>query len=117
MEIGTSRDVTPTPVDQEGAEQVSVAWLLDASKGAPNFAMRLFRIEPGGCTPRHRHAWEHEVYVLSGVGRVWSRGVWHPLEEGSFVLVLPDEEHQFASSKSEELRFLCVIPNPGKTYR
>ena len=115
MEIGTTRDVTPTPVDVEGAEQVSVAWLLDAGKGAPNFAMRLFRIEPGGCTPRHRHPWEHEVYVVRGTGSVWSEGRWVPLEAGSFALILPDEEHQFASSEGAELQFLCMIPNPTDT--
>jgi quercetin dioxygenase-like cupin family protein len=104
-----------TPVEMEGAEQVSMAWLLDAGKGAPSFAMRLFRIEPGGHTPRHRHSWEHEVYVVRGAGRVWSEGRWLPLEAGSFVLVLPDEEHQFASSENTELQFLCLIPNPTGT--
>ncbi len=111
MHIGSASDGSLVPVDQKGAEKVSIAWLLDPGKGAPNFSMRLFRIEPGGFTPRHVHSWEHEVYVLSGSGKVWSDGEWVPLREGSYVLVLPGEEHQFACADGEDMQFLCVIPN------
>jgi quercetin dioxygenase-like cupin family protein len=112
METGSTRHVQLSPVDAEGAERVSMAWLLDAARGAPTFAMRLFGIEPGGCTPRHAHPWEHEVYVIGGSGRLWMGDRWAPLSKGSYVLVLPDEEHQFACGEGEEMRFLCMIPNP-----
>jgi quercetin dioxygenase-like cupin family protein len=112
VEIGTVHDVAVAPVEDEGASRVSIAWLIDASKGAPTFAMRLFSIEPGGCTPRHAHPWEHEIFVVSGSGRVWSAGSWTPLKEGSFALVLPNEEHQFGCRGDEVMRFLCLVPNP-----
>ena len=42
--------------------------------GAPNFTMRHFEVAPGGRTPFHAHPWEHEVYVLSGTGKVRQKG-------------------------------------------
>ena len=100
------------PVDQDGAQKVSMAWLLDPTMGTPTFSMRLFRIEAGGCTPRHTHGWEHEVYVLSGSGKVWTGEGWELVRKGSYLLVLPEEEHQFACADDEEMRFLCLVPNP-----
>jgi quercetin dioxygenase-like cupin family protein len=111
MEIGSIGEAQLSSVEQEGAVGVSIAWLLDVNRGAPNFAMRLFRIEPGGCTPRHTHSWEHEVYVIGGSGRLWAGDQWTPLGEGSYVLVLPDEEHQFACAEGEQMQLLCMIPN------
>ena len=111
MKIGSIGEAEFAPVEQEGAQKVSLAWLLDAKAGAPTFAMRLFRIDSSGCTPRHAHAWEHEVYVIGGSGKLWVGGQWTPLGEGSFVLVLPGEEHQFACSENETMEFLCMIPH------
>ncbi len=115
MTIGSIREAQLSPVDTEGAERVTMAWLLDATRGAPTFAMRLFGIEPGGCTPRHAHPWEHEVYVVGGSGRLWTGDRWAPLREGSYALVLPGEEHQFACSEDEKIEFLCMIPNNSRT--
>jgi len=57
-------------VTTEGAANVQIQWLIDESRGAPNFALRRFIVQPGGHTPRHQHPWEHEVYVLRGRGLV-----------------------------------------------
>ena len=35
--------------------------------------MRQFELAPGGHTPRHTHAHEHEVFVLEGAGVVRRR--------------------------------------------
>ncbi|MFP3903820.1 MAG: cupin, partial [Armatimonadota bacterium] len=52
------------PVTTDGAEDVSIQWLVSEDNGgAPNFAMRRFVVEPGGSTPYHTHDWEHEVYT------------------------------------------------------
>ncbi len=110
MDIGTIADVTLDPVRAEGASGAAISWLIDASKGAPTFAMRLIRLEPEGYTPRHTHPWEHEVFVIDGAGRLWAQGRWTPLTQGCFVLVHPNEEHQFAAGP-EGMRFLCLVPN------
>ena len=111
MLVGRVSDRAPTLVAAEGAEDVSMRWLIDRSNGAPNFAMRLFKIDPGGHTPRHVHHWEHEVFVVSGKGRVWSDHEWNDLDQGTFVLVAPHEEHQFQAADDQSLEFLCLVPN------
>ncbi|MFH1807285.1 MAG: cupin domain-containing protein [Pseudomonadota bacterium] len=90
---------------------VQLRWLIDKKQGAPNFAMRRFEIAAGGHTPRHRHAWEHEVYILSGQGEVVGPAGTNPLRPGASVFVPGDEEHQFRASGDEPLVFLCMVPN------
>jgi quercetin dioxygenase-like cupin family protein len=75
--------------------------------------MREFEVAPGGFTPRHEHPYEHEVYVLSGEGQVFSGDQPHPIRSGDVILVQPDETHQFRNTGSVPLRFLCLIPNSG----
>ncbi len=96
------------------AEGVKVRWLITEEKGAPNFAMRQFTVEPGGSTPHHTHPWEHEVYVLSGSGVVFGEGGKEAVNPGDVVYMPPDEEHQFRNTGGEDLVFLCLIPHQKK---
>ena len=84
--------------------------VIGAEDGAPRFAMRVFDVSPGSSTPFHSHWWEHEVFVLSGEGRVKIREGEKSIAEGTVVYVEPDEEHCFTNSGSDVLRFICVIP-------
>jgi len=81
-----------------------------ADKGAPNFCMRVFDIEPGSSTPSHEHPWEHEVYVLAGQGVAVSEQGEIPIAKDSCVFVPPNEHHCFINNGSEILRMICVIP-------
>jgi len=81
-----------------------------ADKGAPNFCMRVFDIEPGSSTPSHEHAWEHEVYVLAGQGVAVGEQGEIPIAKDSCVFVPPNEHHCFINNGSEILRIICVIP-------
>ncbi|MCD4701598.1 MAG: cupin domain-containing protein [Candidatus Aegiribacteria sp.] len=103
-------DATAEDVLMEEARGVKKRVLISEADGAPNFIMRQFTIEPGGHTPYHTHSWEHEVYVLSGTGRVRCGEKGYELGAGSVVLVLPEEEHNFVNTGSEPLVFLCIIP-------
>ncbi|MCK5131951.1 MAG: cupin domain-containing protein [Candidatus Sabulitectum sp.] len=103
-------DVKTEAINAEGAKGVAKRVLISRSDGAPNFIMRQFTIEPGGNTPYHTHDWEHEVYVLSGKGRVRQSDSVCDLSAGSVVLVLPNEEHGFINSGVEPLVFLCSVP-------
>ena len=98
------------PVKEEGAEGVKIKWLLDKSVGAPTFAMRHFTVQPGGHTPLHKHDWEHEVYVLEGEGFVRSEDQEYSIRPGDAIFVPPNQLHQFRSSGSSHLRFLCMVP-------
>ncbi len=104
------RDVPAATVEQ-GAEGVTIRWLLAEADGAPSFAMRHFEIAPGGHTPHHSHAWEHEVFVLAGTGKVFGPDGVSPVGPGSVVLVAPQDEHHFANDGDEPLAFLCLIPH------
>ena len=81
-----------------------------ADRGAPNFCMHVFDIEPGSSTPSHEHPWEHEVYVLDGQGVVKGEQGETPIAKDSVVFIPPDEHHYFTNNSNEILRFICVIP-------
>jgi len=84
--------------------------LVGPDDGATRFVMRLFEVSPGTSTPFHCHAWEHEVYVISGTGVAKNKACESPISEGTSVFVTPGEQHCFTSTGNEPLRFICVIP-------
>lgn len=111
--VRTAADILPQPVDSPGAEGVTIRWLIGSDDpGADHFLMRQFEVVPGGHTPRHRHRWEHEVYVLAGQGLVLAEDGQHRIRAGDAVLVPAGLEHQFLNDGSAPLRFLCLIPRP-----
>lgn len=102
-------EVEFAPVPMAGAEGASMAMMVGREHGAPNFAMRQFKVTPGGHTPRHSHDYEHEVLVLAGGGEVLLDGAYRPIKPGDVLLVPADEEHQFKAN-AEGLRFVCLVP-------
>jgi quercetin dioxygenase-like cupin family protein len=82
--------------------------------GAENFAMRLFEMEPGGYSPLHSHAWEHEVFILEGEGIVQSGGEERKFRPGDVIFIPPNEEHQFKNTGEKVVKFLCLIPYTQK---
>lgn len=109
MLIRNIDDVACEPVEMDGVAGTSMAVMVGRDDGAPNFALRQFEVAPGGHTPRHRHDFEHEVFVIDGSGTVLLDGVERPLRRGDVVYVPADEEHQFRAV-GEPLRFLCMVP-------
>ena len=85
--------------------------VITADDGAPTFCMRVFEVEPGSSTPSHSHAWEHEVFVLSGRGVVSSEEGETPIAEGSVVFVPPDEHHYFSNNSNHLLAYLSALKN------
>jgi quercetin dioxygenase-like cupin family protein len=117
MKVEHYERVAQAPVTMEGSSGCQVRWLVDEKNGAPNFAMRQFEVAPGGFTPKHHHPYEHEVFVLEGEGVVLEGNVEHPLRAGDFVLVSPDEVHQFRNTGGSPLKFLCLVPNSSVGQR
>lgn len=103
-------EVALRPVQTAGARGALIAELITEMEGAPTFAMRLFELAPGGSTPLHTHAWEHEVYILEGQCRVQGPDGGHDMRAGDAILAPGGEEHCFVNSGRERLRFLCMIP-------
>ena len=110
MKIEKSSNVTRTPVQIEGAKGVEIRWLISKQDGVPNFAMRMFEIQPGGHTPLHTHPEEHEVFVLQGRGTFVYEGREHPFEAEHVIFVPPDKKHRFKNTGDSLLRMLCIIP-------
>jgi len=95
----------------EDAKGVSIRWMISKDDGAPNFAMRLFEIEPKGFTPYHTHDWEHEVFIKEGEGIYVSEGKETSFKTGDAILVPPFEPHQFRNTQDKKLEFLCMVPH------
>jgi len=110
MIIKNADTVAQSIVDVPGAAGAEIRLLIHQAEGAPNFYMRQFNVAPGGCTPRHSHDWEHEVYILSGSGLAVTGSAERDIHVGDCVYVPPNEEHQFRNAAPGELKFLCLVP-------
>ncbi len=100
-----------TPAEPaDGVPGVTVRWVIGKKDNAPNFAMRIFEIEPGHSTPYHQHEWEHEVLVLDGEGTVRQKDGESRIGNGSVIFVHGMEMHQFSNRGESVLRFVCLIP-------
>lgn len=100
---------------KEGAEKVRVRYLIDERHGSHRFAVRLYTVEKGGHTPLDEHAYEHQVYVLSGRGMLKQSkeaGPLKPLRAGDTVFIPSKAVHQFSNEWDEPFVFLCVKGNP-----
>jgi quercetin dioxygenase-like cupin family protein len=73
--------------------------------------MRVFEVQPGASTPFHSHAWEHEVFILAGRGKLRGAESEWELTPGDAVYVPGDEQHCFTNTGPEVLRFTCCIPH------
>ena len=111
MKVNHYEQVEQAAVDMQGANGCRVRWLIGEGENAPNFAMRQYEVAVGGNTPKHRHPYEHEVFVLEGRGVVVEGETEHPLKAGDVVYVVPDEVHQFRNVGDVPLKFLCLVPN------
>jgi len=114
MKIAKYDEVTLEDVSVEGSAATKIRWLISQKDGAPNFALRMFEVEPGGHTPYHKHAWEHEVFVLEGNGTFITEEGETPFSTWDVIYVDPDKMHQFKNSGDTLMRFLCIIPHENK---
>ena len=117
MKVVHYEQIESAPVETEEAVGCRIRCLIGEADGAPSFTMRQFEIAPGGRTPRHSHAHEHEVFVLEGTGVVMEGETEHALRPGTVVFVPPKAPHQFRNTGSGALKFLCLIPHPLRDMR
>ena len=110
MKIEKSSSIKKSPVEMEGAKDVEIRWLISKADGAENFAMRMFELQPGGHTPLHTHAHEHEVFVVEGDGVFVCEGQEHEFGPEYVIFAPPNKEHRFKNTGDSILRMLCLIP-------
>lgn len=110
MKIINYTSAPPTYINNDQAQGVSGRVVIGKNDGANNFCMRIFEIASGGHTPKHAHAWEHEIFFHSGEGEVYGNGKWHPVKPGTVLFMPANEEHQIRNTGKWLLVFACLIP-------
>lgn len=110
MKIAHYSESASRSFNGESVKNVSGRVLIGRDDGAPNFCMRLFTIGAEGFTPRHRHEWEHEIFVHSGKGQVLQKDQWTDVEAGTTIFIPGNEEHQLRNRGSDDFTFVCLIP-------
>src|SRR5918993_4061144 len=106
MLIKSYKDISPSTY-QGVPEGVQIREMITANDGAPTFAMRVFDVQQGAATPYHTHAWEHEVYIISGTGRVRTEGKETPFKAGDSVYITPNEQHCFVADPATPVQMIC----------
>ncbi len=111
MKIKRFTDVDATYFDRPEVKGVAARVVIGQKDGAANFWMRVFAISPGGHTPMHTHAWEHEMFVYAGEGEIYGNGRWHPVRAGNVAFIPGNEEHQIRNPGQEPLIIVCLVPS------
>lgn len=107
---GKAHDLKPQVFDSDTVKGVEKRVLIGKQHDAPNFAMRLFTVRPGGYSPKHSHDWEHEVFIVKGEATVVTPEGEMKVSAGSYVYVPKNVEHQFKNETEDILEFICVVP-------
>ncbi|MEA3557769.1 MAG: cupin domain-containing protein [Candidatus Thermoplasmatota archaeon] len=113
MKLINTKDVEMNEVKMKGVKDTQIQWLASKFDGAPNFAMRRFTMKPGGSIGLHDHPWEHEIYLLKGQGIAFTDKERVKIKEGNVIFMPGNEPHGYDNTGSEELVFICMIPNEG----
>lgn len=108
MRVKNYREVRAETIAKEPG--LTVRWLVSELEEQPEFAMRLYELQPGAATTPHVHHWEHQAFITAGQGKVVAEGYECLLREGDVVYVPPLERHQFFNVGNEVLRFLMALP-------
>ncbi len=102
------------PIEVKGGEHVSKAVVIGREEGWPDHTVRVFRLAPGGFTPRHSHDWEHVNYIIKGTGELRLGEKVQKVHEHDFAFVPANTEHQFRNAGDEDFEFICIVPNRGE---
>jgi len=104
------------PSNQMRVLNTDLAKQLEAS----TLGARLWRLQPGQASTRHRHRHTHELYVLlKGTGRIRIGDEVHTLEPHGSLIVDPDEIRQLFNDTDADQLWLVVgaPPEPANTLQ
>jgi quercetin dioxygenase-like cupin family protein len=106
-------------LDKEGFSDVKARFLLTATEGCQNYALRLIEIGLGGYTSYHCHKEEHEMFIIQGQGMVISENENKTIvSNGDALFIASREYHQIKNTGNTPLKLICTIPIlTGKTGR
>jgi quercetin dioxygenase-like cupin family protein len=106
--VRRSEEIGAETVD--AGEGLTKAVLLGEEHGAPNVAIREFRLAPGGTVPRHTNEIEHEQYVLQGKYVVGIGDEEYTVGPGDAVHIPAGAVHWYRNEGETEGVFLCAVP-------
>jgi len=112
MKITDLEKTEKTRMNMAGADKVQKQIPIAKKDGTPLFSLRVFTFEPGGHTPYHTHPFEHLNYIIEGSGvLVTESGEEKPVKKGDFVLVMPNEKHQYRNTSNDApMVMICGVP-------
>jgi quercetin dioxygenase-like cupin family protein len=94
------------------ARGARMAVLVGPEQGAPNFITRRFVLAPGARIPAHRHPTiEHEQVMVRGEMLLGIGDEARTVRAGDAMFLPAGCAHWYENRTSEEVEFLCVIPN------
>ena len=112
MKIINEKDVEAKLLEKGDAKKTWGKYLLTDREGARKFHMRIFIVEPGGQTSYDQHIYEHEVYVLKGIGKIVTikngDRIESEIKPGDAILIESNEIHQIFNTGNEPLEFICI---------
>ena len=114
MIVSNKNQVSEIQVNGTDVKDVFKKVLLSPKEGWAGNVMRVFKIKSGGNTPKHEHPWFHVNYVLKGKGTLYLDGASYVIEEGAFAYVPAGKVHQFSNTSTEDLEFICIVPEEGE---
>jgi quercetin dioxygenase-like cupin family protein len=114
MPVIKYKEVEHKKIEGEGIAHVTKAVPIGKNVGWDGHTMRVFRIAPGGHTPRHQHDWEHVNYIISGKGKLFLDGKEYEVNEKDFAFVPPNTPHQFQNPYDKDFEFICIVPDKGE---
>ncbi len=110
MLVRNIADAEEKEIKMDGVKNVTKKIPIGASDGSPTMSFRVFTLEPGGHTPYHNHEQEHINYIIEGEGVIIdAEGNERPLKKGDFVLVFPNEKHQYKNKSENNFVMICAV--------
>lgn len=72
------------------------------------FNISLFKVEPGGEFPKHKHAHAHILYFVRGRGKCWIGAKSYQIRPGDVALIRSEEEHGYKNTGKIDLLLLVL---------
>lgn len=113
MIVAHVKDAEKKVVNHPEAKEATMKVLISQKEGWDGHVMRIFEVEPGGCTPRHQHPWPHINYIIRGSATLHLNGEDNHLTAGSYAFVPAGSLHQFQNTGNETFEFMCIVPEEG----
>lgn len=97
------------PVNMDGVKDASKQVPIGIADGTPNFSICVFTINPAAI---HR-----TTATTANTSTIFWKG-WRsaggdqarPITSGDYILVKPQEKHQYRNTGAIPLKFMCMVP-------